>query len=197
MGLFSLFLASCPLIEGRQREWNGREALASLEWNFSAAEGPPAHNPQTPKLRQPNSLRSLFSSLFSFLLLLRTARHAKEMEEKKEKPTQFTCSGPKDIPFHEKTKSCLSIHSIPNYLFNFISLFLFSICFIHLISPNSFTNGKEKEKRHSVGWARLFFGLVACGLQPPITHPRTAHPQPTPFPFISARSETAQLKRNK
>jgi len=46
MGLFSLFLASCPLIEGRQREWNGREALASLEWNFSAAEGPPAHNPQ-------------------------------------------------------------------------------------------------------------------------------------------------------
>ena len=46
MGLFSLFLASCPLIEGRQREWNGREALASLKWNFSAAEGPPAHNPQ-------------------------------------------------------------------------------------------------------------------------------------------------------
>ena len=66
MGLFSLFLASCPLIEGRQREWNGREALASLEWNFSAAEGPPAHNPQINSFQLSPSAKLTF--LFHSLL---------------------------------------------------------------------------------------------------------------------------------
>lgn len=73
MGLFSLFLASCPLIEGRQREWNEREALASLEWNFSAAEGPPAHNPQQrivklPHTAPPHSINnSLFIPIIDFI----------------------------------------------------------------------------------------------------------------------------------
>ena len=229
MGLFSLFLASCPLIEGRQREWNGREALASLEWNFSAAEGPPAHNPQINSFQlSPSNWLNVLVELFVFVRLPFAEHYGGEppiTHHKERRPTQpptlsaaanatqfnagflglsrvewncFVCffGLPRAFgrlawaPFRSFSAAGNANKNQRNSIFISFGLLFGLLRFIHSISLFCL---------HSINWfqqlARLPCGLVACGLQPPLTHPQSTHFScfHQLIPFSSARTATNQL----
>ena len=83
------------------------------------------------------------------------------------------------------------LHSLsPFNFFNLISSFLF----VNSISASFIELEKKENKRHSMGEARLLFGLVAWGCAPAITNPKTNSLSPIPFPPISGCSATQSFQ---
>ena len=196
MGLFSLFLASCPLIEGRQREWNGREALASLEWNFSAAEGPPAHNPQINSFQLSPPLS--FLECVGWVVCLRSSSLCGALWRR----------AAYNPPQREKTNS--TTNSLRSSKRNSIQRWLswaqphWVVCFSWLRIEWNGAVFSSISSLHSISqsiilfihnwwrWKRRKTFRLACSssllagclrLPPPITHQKTIHPSQASFPL--------------